>query len=91
MENEQNKNKLKQRRVFTGTVVSDKMQKTIVVRVERTKIHPKYQKRFKAHKNYKAHDEQGQYKIGDKVNFVECRPMSRGKRWRVIDSREPRN
>ena len=88
MDIEQKKNKSKQRRVFIGAVISDKMQKTIVVKVERTKIHPKYHKRFKTHKNYKVHDEKEQYKIGDKVQFMECRPMSREKRWRVLDNKQ---
>ena len=69
---------------FIGTVVSDKMQKTVVVEVERIKIHPKYKKRYKIHKKYKAHDEKGEYKIGDKVIIEECRPMSKEKKWRVI-------
>jgi len=68
---------------FKGMVVSDKMKKTISVRVERTKVHPKYIKRYKVHKNYKVHDPKEQYKIGDVVTFVECRPISKDKRWRV--------
>jgi small subunit ribosomal protein S17 len=69
---------------LTGTVISNKMQKTVVVRVERLKEHPKYKRRFKVSKKYKAHDEKGEYKIGDKVIIEECRPMSKEKRWRVI-------
>lgn len=71
-------------RKFSGVVVSDKMTKTIVARVERVKVHPKYGKRYTVSAKYKVHDEKGEYKIGDKVNFVECRPLSRDKRWRVI-------
>lgn len=67
-----------------GAVVSNKMQKTVVVKVERIKEHPKYKKRYKVHKKYKAHDEKGECKVGDKVIIEECRPMSKEKRWRVI-------
>jgi small subunit ribosomal protein S17 len=69
---------------LTGTVISNKMQKTVVVRVERLKEHPKYKRRFKVSKNYKAHNEKGEYKIGDKVIIEECRPISKEKKWRVI-------
>jgi len=72
------------KRKLTGEVVSDKMAKTIVVKVESVKIHPKYQKRYTVSKKYKVHDETNQYKVGDKVVFVECRPLSRDKRWRVL-------
>lgn len=71
---------------FIGVVTSDKMDKTIVVRVERVKIHPKYHKRYKVSRKYKVHDEKNQFKINDKVTFVECRPLSKDKRWRVIYS-----
>jgi len=67
-----------------GKVVSDKMSKTVVVRVERLKKHPKYQKRYKISKNYKAHDESKEYKIGDIVIIEECRPISKDKKWKVI-------
>lgn len=67
-----------------GTIVSNKMQKTVVVRVERIKKHPKYKRRFKVHKKYKAHDEKGEFKVGDRVIIEECRPISKDKRWRVI-------
>ncbi len=60
------------------------MQKTIVVQVERIKEHPKYKRRYKFHKKYKAHVEDGEYKIGDRVVIEECRPISREKRWKVI-------
>lgn len=72
------------RRKFNGIVTSDKMNKTRVVEVESTKIHPKYKKRYTVSRNFKVHDEKNQYKIGDKVNFVECRPLSKDKRWRMI-------
>jgi small subunit ribosomal protein S17 len=60
------------------------MDKTIVVTVETVKIHPKYKKRYSESKRYKVHDEKNQYKEGDKVSFVECRPLSKDKRWRVL-------
>jgi len=69
---------------ITGAVVSNKMQKTVVVKVERIKEHPRYKKRYKVHKKYKAHDEKGECKKGDKVIIEECRPMSKEKRWRVV-------
>ena len=72
------------KRQLIGTVVSDKMQKTIVVETERIKEHPKYKKRYKVSKRYKAHDEKGEYKEGDKVVIEECKPLSKDKRWKVI-------
>ncbi len=72
------------RRTFTGTVVSDKMDKTIVVRIDRTLVHPKYGKRYVRSETYKVHDEKNEHKAGDVVSFVECRPLSRDKRWRVV-------
>lgn len=68
-----------------GTVVSDKMKKTVVVEVERMKKLSKLKARFKVHKKYKAHDEKEQYKPGDKVIIEECRPLSKDKKWRVIN------
>lgn len=69
---------------LTGTIVSDKMQKTVVVKVERTKEHLKYKRRYKIHKKYKAEAQSGEYKTGDKVIIEECRPISKDKRWKVI-------
>lgn len=69
---------------FKGIVVSDRMQKTIVVKVIRTKMHPLYKKRYHVSKRFKVHDEKNDAKIGDKVIFQECRPLSRDKRWRLI-------
>jgi small subunit ribosomal protein S17 len=60
------------------------MDKTIVVSVIRVKVHPKYKKRYTVTKKYKVHDERNQYKVDDKVTFIECRPLSKDKRWRVI-------
>ncbi len=71
-------------RTFKGMVTSDKMNKTIVVAVESTKIHPKYKKRYISTSRYKVHDEKNQFHEGDKVTFVECRPLSKDKRWRVL-------
>jgi small subunit ribosomal protein S17 len=72
------------KRKLRGTVVSDKMQKTIIVKVEQVKQHPKYKRRYKIHKKYKVHDEKKEYKVGDQVIIEECRPLSKEKRWRVI-------
>jgi small subunit ribosomal protein S17 len=69
---------------LTGIVISNKMQKTVVVEVEKIKEHPKYRRIYKVHKKYKAHDEKGECKVGDKVIIEECRPMSKEKRWRVV-------
>lgn len=69
---------------FQGIVVSDKMDKTIVVKVDTVKVMPKYGKRYVSSQNYKVHDEKNEFKTGDKVTFVECRPLSKGKKWRVF-------
>jgi small subunit ribosomal protein S17 len=76
--------KSKIRKVLEGRVISNKSQKTAIVRVDRLKIHPKYKKRYKVSKKYKIHDENNECKIGDKVIFEECRPLSRDKRWRLV-------
>ena len=65
-------------------VVSDKQNKTIVVKVDRVKAHSKYGKRYKRSKSFKVHDEKNEYKVGDKVAFIECRPLSKEKRWRIL-------
>jgi small subunit ribosomal protein S17 len=67
-----------------GTIVSDKMKNTLVVEVERIKKDPKYKRRFKVHKKYKAHYETGEYKIKDKVIIEETNPISKDKCWKVI-------
>ncbi len=69
---------------FSGVVVSDKGDKTIVVEIKTVKKHPKYKKRYTVSKRYKVHDEKNEYKVDDKVVFIECRPLSKDKRWRVI-------
>ncbi len=76
----------KNQRLFEGTVVRDAMDKTIVVRVDRIVVHPKYKKRYRVSKRYKVHDEKNEHKVGEKVQFVECRPLSKEKRWRVFEA-----
>ncbi len=71
-------------RQLKGFVISDKMQKTVVVKITRLKKHSKYKKYFKVSKKFKAHDENNEYKIGDKVIIQETRPMSKEKRWAVV-------
>jgi small subunit ribosomal protein S17 len=66
-----------------GVVVSDRMHKTVIVSVERTVMHPKYKKYLRRRTKVKAHDERNQSHVGDRVVIVECRPLSRDKRWRV--------
>jgi small subunit ribosomal protein S17 len=74
---------LEKRKVREGLVVSDKMDKTVVVAVETKKVHPLYKKASRVTKKYKAHDENNACKIGDKVKIVEARPLSKEKSWRV--------
>ena len=69
---------------LTGIVVSDKMAKTVVVQVEQWHVHPKYKRRFRMHTKYKAHDERGEYKMGDTVVIEESVPISKDKKWRVV-------
>ena len=71
-------------RRLKGTIVSDKMAKTVVVSVVRLKKHPKYKKYFKVTKKFKVHDENNEYHTGDRVIIEETRPISREKRWVVI-------
>ena len=73
------------RRVLTGTVVSDKMDKTITVKVETYKNHPLYHKRVKSSKKYKAHDENGVASMGDTVKIMETRPLSATKHFRLVE------
>ena len=68
-----------------GVVVSNKMDKTVVVKVADYEPHPKYKKIMEKTKNYKAHDEQNVCQIGDKVKVMETRPLSKDKRWRVVE------
>lgn len=71
-------------RKLQATVVSDKMQKTVVVAITSLKLHSKYKKYFKVTKKFKAHDENNDYHVGDQVIIQETRPMSKEKRWVVI-------
>ncbi|MGC9046893.1 MAG: 30S ribosomal protein S17 [Minisyncoccia bacterium] len=77
-------NKQVKHKKLTGVVVSDKMNKTRVVLVERFKKHRLYHKYFKVSKRFKAHDENNQYKVGDKVVIQETRPLSKEKRWSIV-------
>ncbi|OGB90573.1 30S ribosomal protein S17 [candidate division WOR-1 bacterium RIFCSPHIGHO2_01_FULL_53_15] len=76
---ERGKTKIKE-----GVVVSDKMKKTVVVRVERVFRHPEYQKVMRVSKKFKAHDEAGVCRVGDRVEIMACRPLSADKCWRVV-------
>jgi small subunit ribosomal protein S17 len=82
------------RRVLEGEIVSDKMDKTVTVLVERRYIHPVYKKYMKRSDKYAAHDETNAFRVGDKVQIEECRPISKRKSWRVITQaptgREPK-
>ena len=73
------------RKVRVGTVTSDKMEKTITVSVETVKQHPLYKKTIKTSKKYKVHDEDNEAKIGDVVRIMETRPLSKDKRWRLVE------
>jgi small subunit ribosomal protein S17 len=72
------------KRVLQGVVVSDKADKTVVVRVERRYTHPIYKKTVRSSKKYSAHDEQNKFKIGDVVKIIESRPISKTKKWAVV-------
>ena len=76
-------NNTKQRKIRTGMVISNKMDKTVVVEVSRTVIHPVYKKFVRRRKRFMAHDEENRCRIGDEVMIVETRPLSRQKNWRV--------
>ncbi|MBT3412533.1 MAG: 30S ribosomal protein S17 [Candidatus Jacksonbacteria bacterium] len=75
---------IKKARTLTGTVVSTAMEKTVVVRIDRTRMHKLYKKRMTVSTRYQAHDEKGEYVVGDAVTVQECRPYSKNKKWRVI-------
>lgn len=75
----------KKRKSYIGQVVSDKMDKTVVLAVTRRIAHPRYGKTVKRTTKYKAHDEKNECKIGDLVRFIETRPLSRDKRWKVLE------
>ena len=82
MENESGRGS---RKVRTGIVLSDKMEKTVIVGVERRVAHPLYGKQVTRTKKYYAHDEEGQARQGDVVRIVETRPLSKTKRWRLVE------
>ena len=71
------------KRVLRGTVVSDKMDKTIVIEIVTLKTHPKYKKKYKSTKKYKVHDGENKYKVGDIVEFIPSKPISKDKRFIV--------
>ncbi len=73
------------RQVLAGTVVSDKMDKTVTIKVERTVMHPLYKRFMKKSQKYVAHDETNDCNIGDRVVITACRPLSKRKRWRVTE------
>jgi small subunit ribosomal protein S17 len=77
------------RRILQGTVVSDKNDKTVIVRVERLVMHPLYKKYVRRSKKYAAHDPENRFKVGDVVRIRECRPISKTKRWEVLVEDEP--
>jgi len=74
-----------QRKILVGRVTSDKMDKTIIVEVDRIKRHPQYGKVMRYHKKYKAHDEQNSAHIGDMVKIIESRPISKEKHWALVE------
>jgi small subunit ribosomal protein S17 len=76
------------RRVLQGTVVSDKGDKTVTVLVTRRIMHPIYKKYIRTSKKYAAHDEANKFKAGDAVSIIECRPISKRKRWMVMEEAE---
>ena len=79
------------KRKFEGQVVSVAMTKTVVVRVDTMKLHAKYGKSYKVSNRYPVHDEKGEAKLGDKVVFVESRPISKTKKWRLIEVKSPKS
>jgi len=72
------------KRVKVGTVVSDKMNKTVVVRIDSVKRHPKYKKTYRVSSKFKAHDENNEYHVGDKVEIEQTRPLSKDKTYKVV-------
>ncbi|HLD60808.1 MAG TPA: 30S ribosomal protein S17 [Patescibacteria group bacterium] len=78
-------------RTFTGKVVSTAMHKTITVQVDTMKLNEKYHKKYRVSKKFHVHNEASAVAVGDVVNFVECRPMSKTKRWRLVTTTEQQN
>jgi small subunit ribosomal protein S17 len=81
--------RISRKKRLVGSVISDKMEKTVVVRVERLVRHPRYGKVLRRVKKYKAHDEENACRVGDVVRIVESRPLSREKRWAVEEIVRP--
>ena len=77
-------NRQRTRRTWEGTVVSDNMDKTVVVEVQRLVAHPLYGKVLRKTRKFKAHDENNQCRVGDRVRMAECRPLSKEKTWRIV-------
>ncbi len=73
------------KKIYTGEVISDRMDKTVVVAVKRLSQHPVYKKTIKKVTKFKAHNEENKARIGDKVSIIESRPLSKDKRWRVLE------
>ena len=78
-------NQKKNQKILTGTIVSNKMNKTVVVKVERKFAHPKFKKVVKRTKKYKCHDEENKCSVGDVITMAEVRPLSNEKRWSLVD------
>lgn len=76
------------KKIYSGKVVSDKMDKTVVVAITRLYQHPTYKKTVKKVTKFKAHDEKNKCKVGDAVSIIESRPLSKEKRWSVLDKKE---
>ena len=87
MEETKIKNNKKNKKTFNGVVVSDSMDKTVVISIERFIKHAKYGKYRKVSKKYKAHDEKNEYKTGDKIEITETKPISKGKYFKVINKK----
>ena len=85
MSENESQNERNRRKVRVGVVVSDKMDKTVTVSVERQFAHPLYGKGMKRTRKYHAHDENNEYRVGDTVRITETRPLSKTKRWRVLE------
>jgi small subunit ribosomal protein S17 len=75
----------KKKRAYVGRVISDKMDKTVVLAVTRKIAHPRYNKTISRTTKFKVHDEKNECKVGDLVKFIETRPLSKEKRWRVLE------
>ena len=86
-----NTNNIIKKRRLKGVVVSDKMDKTRVVKIDVLKKHSRYHKYFTVSKKFKVHDKENKYKIGDRVVIEECRPLSKDKKWIIVDNKKEEN